>query len=146
MISNTSNIAKMRSVMKRFNLDREAAKIVNTDKRFPQILRDQMRLTEGIDKWEYSNSEYRQYKRNLSSYIGQFPLIDFYNTGKFQKGIFARASGTKFTFSSRDSKRDELTEIYGENIWVLADPTLVIARRMVQSQLVINLKAKFKAI
>lgn len=119
MLSKKSKIKKLRDAVRAIDLNKEAVKLANKDKRIPQILKDQMRLTEGVVKWEYSSGEYKEYKRSKASYIGIFPRVDFYDTGKFQKGIFSRAQGGSLVFDSTDSKSDKLRELYGDNIFEL---------------------------
>jgi len=144
MISKSSNIARISKALRKYDLKKETAKIVKNSTELRQILLDQMRLTEGIDKWEYSSGEYKEYKRNLASYIGKFPRVDLFNTGKFQRGIFAKTTGSNWFFTSRDSKTDELTSIYGEKIFDYNDENMTVAIGIVQRQHKKNITSIFK--
>lgn len=86
---------------------------------FADIQTDQMQKgknSEGGSIGRLRSPAYSQRKKNRGG-VAPFGQVDLRNTGKFQRGVFAKVSATGILLDSTDSKTEELTEKYGEEIF-----------------------------
>jgi len=120
--------------LQKFKIEKEAVKTLKSNKiEISQILKDQMRMTEGADIGEYS--AYTQTIKDRSSYIGKWPKPDLFNIGNFQKGIIIETSATDWGFWSNDSKTDDLVKKYTDIIFELNKANIKVVQLIVQQDL-----------
>jgi hypothetical protein len=123
-MSNINPDNKVKQLLDRLNkIDQKAIliKVIQENEiKLIDVLRDQMRmgLSGSGDIQPGYFPAYLNYKKSLSSYNAG-NKVDLYLTGNFQNTMFIRISGTQYEFDSRDWKRTDLLEKYGEDIFAL---------------------------
>ena len=96
------------------------------------ILREQLRMGEGGngDIEPKYQAGYLNYKKSLPTYYAG-SKVDLYLTGDFQKAIILNINGNQYEFDSRDWKRTELLEKYGEQIFELNQLSKELAQELI---------------
>ena len=87
---------------------------------------------------KYKNAKYAQMKFAMSSLAG-YGNVDLKLTGDFQSEIFVDVRNDIFVISSADSKDNDLTQKYGDNIWGLDDDKTNQLIEIVQPMLIENI-------
>jgi hypothetical protein len=135
-MSNINPDNKVKQLLDRLNkIDHKAIliKIIQENEvKLCDILRDQMRMGLGgtFDITPPYFPAYRNYKRTLASYKAG-GKVDLYVTGNFQNAMFIRISGTQYEFDSRDWKRTDLLEKYGEDIFILNELSKELGQELI---------------
>jgi len=120
MFENIRKIAK--EVIRGANkTGREAIKYATVDMADMNV--DQM--LQGVDAdgnqiGEYRSISYATMKQNMNPRPPAM-WVDLHLTGSFHEKTFAKYSGNNLNFGSTDSKTNDLTEKYGENIFGLTE-------------------------
>jgi hypothetical protein len=142
-----SKIRKISHAIKKFNVKMETVENLRKHRtEFIDINRHQMRHGEnGLgDMRIYRSASYAMQKRSRGTYLAPFPRIDLFDTGSFQNKMVLRVAGTSFKYSSTDSKRDEIVEREGEQIFELNKSHIEMARALNQSLLKEKFQKTFK--
>jgi len=140
-----SKIKAINAALKKFDLNNEVKKTLKDRKikiQLTQLLKDQMRFTEGADIGEYA--PFTQEVKDRSNYWGKWAKPDLFDTGKFQKSIFLESDSNSWGFWARDGKTSDLVKHYTEIIFELNSNNMNNAQIIVQTDLSRKVKVIFK--
>ena len=108
-----SVVLRFQKNLSEYNMKTEREKaIIQNKKEILDLNKSQLRI--GIDSKnerfdDYVFDWYAQMKRELSTYFAKFPTPDLHLTGKLQKGMDLKVSGSQVDIFSNDPEADEKT-------------------------------------
>jgi len=122
-LSTLVNTAKK---VKTIHIEKTVLEIVKKESNFVTDLNtdDQLGL-QGIDSLGKSLGTYRPFtiekKQGQSGFAGVTDHVTLFDVGDFHKSFFVKSNSFPIVIDAKDSKRDELADKYGEDIFGLTE-------------------------